>query len=60
MVRSSNAQLSKKSEPRLPRDGIGGAALAVRSNGQTFFYNYGWADGAVDHIGFAVQPRIGP
>jgi beta-lactamase class C len=33
-------------EPRLPHDGIGGAAVAVRIDGQTLFFNYGWADPA--------------
>jgi beta-lactamase class C len=33
-------------EPRLPHDGIGGAALAVRIDGRTLFYNHGWADPA--------------
>src|SRR5690242_11951329 len=33
-------------EPHLPRDGIGGAAVAVRIDGQTLFFNYGWADAA--------------
>jgi beta-lactamase class C len=33
-------------EPRLPHDGIGGAAVAVRIDGRTLFFNYGWADPA--------------
>ena len=33
-------------EPRLPHDGIGGAAIAVRIDGQSLFFNYGWADPA--------------
>jgi beta-lactamase class C len=28
----------------LPADGIGGAAVAVRIDGRTLFFNYGWAD----------------
>jgi beta-lactamase class C len=28
----------------LPADGIGGAAAAVRIDGRTLFFNYGWAD----------------
>jgi beta-lactamase class C len=32
--------------PRLPHDGIGRAALAVRIDGRTSFFNYGWADAA--------------
>jgi beta-lactamase class C len=31
---------------RLPPDGIGGAALAVRIGGRTLFFNHGWADAA--------------
>jgi len=30
-----------------PTDGIGGAALAVRIGGRTLFFNYGWADTAL-------------
>jgi beta-lactamase class C len=30
--------------PRLPSDGAGGAALAVRIDGRTLFFNFGWAD----------------
>jgi beta-lactamase class C len=30
----------------LPSDGIAGAAVAVRSNGRTVFFNYGWANSA--------------
>jgi beta-lactamase class C len=30
----------------LPADGIGGAAVAVRIDGRTLFFNYGWADAA--------------
>ena len=30
----------------LPADGIGGAALALRVDGRTLFFNYGWADAA--------------
>jgi beta-lactamase class C len=30
--------------PRLPSDGMGGAAIAVRIDAQTSFFNYGWAD----------------
>jgi beta-lactamase class C len=33
-------------EPRLPYDGTGGAAVAVRIDGRTLFFNYGWADRA--------------
>ena len=33
-------------EPRLPHDGTGGAAVAVRVDGRTLFFNYGWADRA--------------
>jgi beta-lactamase class C len=31
-------------QPRVPRDGIGGMAVAVRADGRTSFFNYGWAD----------------
>ena len=31
-------------EPRLPHDGIGGTAIAVRIDGRTLFFNYGSAD----------------
>jgi beta-lactamase class C len=31
-------------EPRLPHDGSGGAAIAVRIDGRTLFFNYGSAD----------------
>ncbi len=31
-------------QPRLPRDGIGGMAVAVHIDGRTLFFNYGWAD----------------
>ncbi len=31
-------------QPRLPRDGIGGMAVAVHIDGRTSFFNYGWAD----------------
>jgi beta-lactamase class C len=30
--------------PNLPTDGIGGAAIAVRVDGNTQFFNFGWAD----------------
>jgi beta-lactamase class C len=30
----------------LPPDGIGGAAIALRVDGRTLFFNYGWADTA--------------
>jgi beta-lactamase class C len=33
-------------EPRLPHDGTGGAAVAVRIDGRTLFFNYGWANPA--------------
>ena len=36
--------IAQEIEPRLPHDGIGGAALAVRIDGRTLFFNYGWAD----------------
>src|ERR1700722_4576745 len=29
---------------RLPTDGVGGAAVAVRIDGRTLFFNSGWAD----------------
>ncbi len=29
---------------RLPTDGVGGAAIAVRIDGRTLFFNLGWAD----------------
>jgi beta-lactamase class C len=38
--------LAQEIEPHLPHDGIGGAAVAVRIDGQTLFFNYGWADAA--------------
>jgi beta-lactamase class C len=38
--------IAQEIEPRLPQDGVGGAALAVRIDGQTLFFNYGWADAA--------------
>jgi beta-lactamase class C len=31
---------------QLPTDGIGGTALAVRVDGRTLFFNFGWADTA--------------
>ena len=43
IVQQTIAQLI---EPRLPNDGIGGAALAVRIDGRTSFFNYGSADTA--------------
>jgi beta-lactamase class C len=36
--------IAQEIEPRLPRDGIGGAAVAVRIGGRTLFFNYGSAD----------------
>jgi len=32
--------------PMIPADGRGGVAFALRRNGQTLFFNYGWADRA--------------
>jgi beta-lactamase class C len=29
--------------PMVPADGAGGVAVALRMNGRTFFFNYGWA-----------------
>jgi len=36
--------IAQEIEPRLPHDGIGGAAVAVRIDGRTLFFNYGSAD----------------
>jgi beta-lactamase class C len=36
--------IAQEIEPQLPHDGIEGAALAVRIDGRTLFFNYGWAD----------------
>ena len=30
----------------VPSDGVGGDAVALRLEGQTLFFNYGWADRA--------------
>jgi beta-lactamase class C len=38
--------IAQEIEPRLPHDGIGGAAVAVRIDGRTLFFNYGSADNA--------------
>jgi beta-lactamase class C len=36
--------VAQEIEARLPHDGIGGAAVAVRIDGRTLFFNYGSAD----------------
>jgi beta-lactamase class C len=36
--------IAQEIERRLPHDGIGGAAVAVRIDGRTLFFNYGSAD----------------
>src|SRR5262245_59094494 len=36
--------IAEEIEPRIPHDGIGGAAVAVRIDGRTLFFNYGSAD----------------
>jgi len=36
--------IAQEIEPRLPHDGIGGTAIAVRIDGRTLFFNYGSAD----------------
>jgi beta-lactamase class C len=36
--------VAQESEPRLPHDGIGGAAVAVRIGNRTLFFNHASAD----------------
>jgi beta-lactamase class C len=38
--------VEREAQAILPADGIGGAAMAVRIDGRTMFFNYGWADTA--------------